>query len=117
MRLRDFTRWRFCVLEEEPPTHVVLGLVGRFWTPRGGLLAIDREMFLSEIPKGCARAACSFEIESIGTDAIRLSTETRIQAADVASRRQLARYWRLIGPFSGWIRRQALRRVRREALS
>jgi hypothetical protein len=37
-----------------------------------------------------------------------LATETRVAALDDAARRSFARYWRLIRPFSGLIRRRWL---------
>jgi hypothetical protein len=51
----------------------------------------------------------------LNEDASRLSTETRVQATDAMSRRQFLRYWRIIGPFSGLVRRDLLRRIKREA--
>ena len=39
-----------------------------------------------------------------------LSTETRIAAVDERARRAFGRYWRVVGPFSGVIRRRWLRR-------
>lgn len=44
-----------------------------------------------------------------------LETETRIQATDPASRRRFARYWRLIRPGSGLIRRSWLRAAKRRS--
>ena len=44
-----------------------------------------------------------------------LSTETRVHAADNATRRRFGRYWRLIRPFSGLIRIVFLRAARRRA--
>ena len=41
-----------------------------------------------------------------------LSTETRVQAVDDAARRAFRRYWRVVGPFSGLIRRRWLRAAR-----
>ena len=40
-------------------------------------------------------------------DGALLTTETRMLATDEASRRRFARYWRLIRPASGLIRRLA----------
>jgi hypothetical protein len=40
-----------------------------------------------------------------------LSTETRVQAVDDRSRRMFGRYWLVVGPFSGLIRRRWLRAV------
>jgi hypothetical protein len=44
-----------------------------------------------------------------------LSTETRVQCADAATRRRFRVYWAIVGPASGWIRREILRLIRRTA--
>jgi hypothetical protein len=45
----------------------------------------------------------------------RLTTETRVLLTDQRSRRAFGRYWLLIQPFSGLIRRQWLAAVTRRA--
>ena len=44
-------------------------------------------------------------------DGRELSTETRVQAVDEQARRVFLRYWRVIGPFSGLIRRRWLKLI------
>ena len=117
LTLATFQSRGFAILEERPPDHVVLGLIGRFWTPTGQLVSVDRESFLGKPPEGTARAAWSFELEPLGGGATLLATETRVQASDEQSRRSFKRYWRLVGPFSALIRREMLGQVRREAMS
>ena len=113
LTLATLERWRFATLERRSPSHLVMGLVGRFWTPTGGLLRIDRAAF--DVPRpGYARAAWSFELEPLG-DGCRLATETRVATEDERTRRAFRRYWRLVGPFSALIRRRVLNRVRRVA--
>ena len=46
-----------------------------------------------------------------------LATETRVRCTDDAARRSFARYWRVVRPFSGLIRTEALRAIRRTAES
>ena len=48
-------------------------------------------------------------------DGTTLSTETRVLATDEASRRAFRRYWLVIRPFSGLIRRVWLRAIRQRA--
>src|SRR5215213_1917910 len=50
-------------------------------------------------------------------DIVRLATETRVRCTDPASRRSFLRYWTVVGPFSGLIRREMLRSIRRAAES
>jgi hypothetical protein len=44
-----------------------------------------------------------------------LATETRVLCLDDSSRRKFKLYWTLIAPFSGLIRNEALRVVKRAA--
>jgi hypothetical protein len=46
-----------------------------------------------------------------------LTTETRVRCTDPAIRRAFLRYWRVIRPFSGLVRREALRLARVDAES
>ena len=112
--LRGLLGGAFAPLADDPPRELVLGLTGRFWTPRGGLERSDRATFREPPPPGTARAAWSFTLveEPGGT---RLETETRVRCADAAVRRVFGMYWRVIRPGSGLIRRAILRAVRRDA--
>jgi biotin transport system substrate-specific component len=117
LTLDAFEQARFAILEEVEPSHIVLGLSGQFWRPTGRLQAIDRESFLTGAPEGFARAAWSFELRPEGEASTSLATETRVLASDDRSRRSFLRYWRLVGPFSGVMRRAMLRQVEAEATS
>ncbi len=46
-----------------------------------------------------------------------LSTETRVQLTDARSRRSFRRYWLVVRPFSGLVRRAWLRAIARRATS
>jgi molybdenum cofactor cytidylyltransferase len=114
-RLRDLPRHgAFFRLGEDPPRELVIGVVGRFWAVRGGVCDSDPESFRAPPPAGTAKAAWNFRIEP-APDGSRLTTETRVLCADADSRRSFRRYWRVIGPFSGIIRMEALRLIRRQA--
>lgn len=113
--LRDFERVGFSVLGQDPPREIVVGLVGRFWTMDGGLCVTDAEAFRQHREPGTARAAWNFFITDLGDGRARLSTETRVQAVDDAARRVFRRYWLLVRPGSGLIRRYMLRAIRQEA--
>ena len=102
------TRLGFTVLQQEP-TQVVLGVAGRPWT-RGG----EMHDFADARP-GDVRVAVEVRATPIDGRRCVVSTETRIQATDVASRRAFARYWRVVRPFSGLIRRRWLRAAARSA--
>jgi hypothetical protein len=107
-RLADAGHLGFVVLGEERGEEVVLGLVGRFWTVRGGVVRIEPDEFTTFDRPGFAKAGWSFRLtprDGGGTDVL---TETRVVTTDEAARRKFRRYWRVIRPFSGAIRRRAL---------
>jgi hypothetical protein len=114
LTLRDAAAYGFVLLAEEPDREIVLGLTGRFWHPGGNILATAPATFRDRIPAGAARVAWSFTLADTPAGT-RLSTETRILCADAAARRAFGRYWFLVRPGSGLIRRAMLRMIKREA--
>ena len=104
----------FVLLAERPGEELLLGLVGRFWRPGGGIERVTAEELRAFARPGFAVAAWNFTLADEG-DAVRLATETRVRCTDEASRRSFRRYWRLIGPFSGLVRMEMLKSVRRAA--
>ena len=104
----------FALLAEEAGREVVLGLVGRFWTPSGGIVSTDAEGFRGPLRPGLAQAAWNFVVAGEGAGRTRLVTETRVHCADAATLRTFRRYWWVIGPFSGLIRQRMLASIARE---
>ena len=113
--MHDVVEQGFTVLAEDPPREVVLGVVGAFWRLRGEMRRIDAESFRGPQPAGTARAAWNFHLAERADGACELSTETRVQCADTASRRRFRLYWIVVRPGSGLIRRLMLRSVRKAA--
>jgi hypothetical protein len=107
-------RSRFLVLKEEPGREVVFGIVGQFWRLRGNLCDVEAGGFAAFQRPGFAKSAWNlvFTEEAGGT---RVSTETRVQCFGAASRLKFRAYWVLIGPFSGLIRMEMLRLIKRRA--
>ena len=105
----------FAVLGDLPQQELVLGLVGRFWTLAGDIQCIDAEHFETFDRKGYAKAAWNFTLSPQTNGTTRLATETRVYCLDDRSRRRFRLYWLIIGPFSGSIRKEMLRIVKREA--
>jgi hypothetical protein len=107
----------FLLLGEDAPRELVLGLVARPWTPLGGVRRdLDPDGFRAFDRPGYAKAGWNFTVEERGSGS-RVRTETRVHCTDERSRRAFARYWGLIGPFSGVIRREALHSIRERAES
>lgn len=104
----------FVLLSEDREKEIVLGAVGRFWTPTGCLEETDAIRFKREERAGVAKAAWNFIFERSGKGT-RVSTETRVKCSDEASRRRFRAYWMVVGPFSGLIRRKMLKELKRSA--
>jgi hypothetical protein len=98
----------WAVLADEPGRELVMGAIGQPWKLRGG----DRPdgEFATFAGRGFVKMAINWRL-----DATTLSTETRVLATDGASRRAFRRYWVVIRPFSGLIRRVWLRAIKRRA--
>ena len=115
MTLDDLVRGGFMVLDEEPDRELVLGVVGRFWRPKGGVRRIDPAEFVSFDEAGLAKAAWNFRLIPDGDERTFVTTETRVRVPDEASRKKFMLYWAAIGPFSGVVRRQALALIKADA--
>ena len=117
MRLRDFESAGFRVVAERAPGELVIGLLGRFWTPRGALCAdVTAESFRNGPPDGQALAGWNFTVTATSNGASELRTETRVWCAADA-RWKFRLYWLLVRPGSGLIRRDMLRAIRDDAES
>jgi hypothetical protein len=64
---------------------------------------------------GSLKVAFDFRVEELGGGWSSVSTETRVVALDDATRRGMGRYWRLIVPGSGLLRRQWLDAIKKKA--
>ena len=114
LTLEALRRSRIELLAQNSNKEMVLGLVGRFWTLGGGLKKIDARSFTSFDSPGYAKAVWNFSLASIGAETL-LTTETRIKCLDDESRRSFGRYWMFIRPFSGLIRMEMLKVIKRRA--
>lgn len=104
----------FTLLGEEPGRELVVGMVGRFWLPTAEVCRVSPDEFVGFARPGYAKMAMNFLTEPMPGGACLLSTETRVMCLGPRARRYFRLYWSLIGPFSGLIRKEALRLVRRQ---
>lgn len=115
LRLADFERVGFRVVAECAPRELVIGLLGKFWTPRGALChTVSVDDFRAGPPSGYALAGWNFTVSPREGGVTELATETRVQCATDA-RTKFRAYWLVVRPGSGMIRRAMLRAIRREA--
>ncbi len=105
----------FILLGENHPEEMLIGIVGRFWTPSGGVQKLDADGFRQFDKPSYAKAVWNFSLSSEGDNSTLLATETRILCLDAKSRKRFRIYWFGVRPFSGLIRRIALRVVRKRA--
>ena len=112
--LRSMRRSRFEILGETLNREMVIGLIGKFWTPGGGLQKINAESFKRFETPGFAKAVWNFSLDPEGVNT-RLSTETRIKCTDAESKRRFGFYWMFIRPFSGLIRTEMLKLIKQKA--
>ena len=99
----------FEVEAEELGRELAFAAVGQPWKFRGGERRRTSD-FRSFAEPGFAKMAFNFCL-----DGSTLSTETRVLLTDERSRRAFRRYWLVIRPFSGLIRRVWLRAIARRA--
>jgi len=105
----------FILLAENPNEELVLGLVGRFWTPSGEIQQLDVKEFLNFDKPGYAKAVWNFFVSRRSDDSTLLSTETRVYCLEANSRRRFRVYWKLVKPFSDEVRKEALRLIKTNA--
>lgn len=120
--LRSLKNTKFNVLAERKNEEVLIGLAGQFWKPTGNMEDVDAGNFREFDTPGYAKATWNFTLEPggagaslAGTDSTCLKTETRIQCMDAKSRSSFGFYWTFIQPYSGWIRTEMLRIVKKTA--
>jgi hypothetical protein len=115
--LEDMARLGFTMLARTGD-ELVAAAVGRPWSPAGGRRGprlVDQpdpaRFFVEFSAPGWAKMITNFRVS-----AGELTTETRVLLTDDRSRRAFRRYWLVIRPFSGLIRRRWLAAIARRAV-
>jgi hypothetical protein len=115
LTLDDLIKSGFILLGENPPHEIVLGVVGRFWTPSGCIQRLDVDGFRAFCEEDFAKAVWNFSLTAHESALTTLTTETRVLCLGQGSRKRFRLYWTIVGPFSGVIRKEALETVRLKA--
>lgn len=113
--IEESKKMGFVVLEHQPDQEIVLGLIGQFWRVSGKLQRFTAEEFTSYKHPDFAKAIWNFKIIPLGGNQLRLETETKIFCPDSTARKKFALYWFFIKPFSGLIRMEMLKIIKRKA--
>lgn len=115
MKLSEMTKIGFEMLDETENEEVLLGLIGKFWTITGHLQQITSNDYFQNFNKeGFGKVVWSFSLEENGAETF-LTTETRIKCLCEKSRKKFGYYWKVIQPFSGIVRMEMLKAVKRNA--
>jgi hypothetical protein len=101
----------FLLLADDPPGELVLGVVGKFWLPAGGVMRLTAADFADFATPGYAKAVWSFETESANGRTL-LATETRILCTSASARALFSAYWTVVGSFSALMRKSALATIK-----
>lgn len=109
-------RQAFLLIDEEPGTEFVIGMIGKFMSPtQMEFHRFDPPQFAGFGEPGYGKVATSFLVLPYGSGRSLLCTETRTATTDPASARQFRRYWAVIGPFAGYIMRHWLTLAKQHA--
>jgi hypothetical protein len=109
--LGEMLKIGFMPLGERPDEELVVGAIGRFWSPFGNRPRVVED-FSAFAEPGYSKAALNFTVRPEG-EGSRITTETRIVGTDAAATKKFRRYWLLIRLGSGAIRRSWLKAIRR----
>jgi hypothetical protein len=110
IRLADFLRAGFLLLGERTSEEIVVGVL---WGRTNQ--AVTPEQFIELDDPGHTKVAMNFAMRPHDTGTL-VTTETRAFSTDDGARRRFARYWLIIRPFSGLIRRRMLAVLRDQVL-
>lgn len=103
------------LLDETPGEEFVFGAVGKFWRPEIEWRQVGPETFAAFDEPGYAKLAITLSVRPYGEGRTVLSYEARTATTDHRARRNFRRYWRVIGPFAGYLMARALERIAADA--
>ena len=99
----------------ETDREVVVGAIGKVWKVVIPFVEVQStEQFAGFSAPGYAKVAWALRVRSRGENEARIELELRVSGTDSASRDRFRRYFRLIGPGSHFIRREALASIAQE---
>lgn len=107
---------RFIQLEQIENEELIIGLIGQFWKASGNLQVFKPEEFTHWDKQGYLKGSWNFKLVLQG-DSTLVETETRVQCLGDNALKKFTRYWFFIRPFSGIIRKEILRGIKKKAES
>jgi hypothetical protein len=103
--------WR--ILAEEPEREIVVGAVTQPWVASVRFHGLPGPEFIAFSEPGFTKIVWNLAVRSAGPGRSVLSTETRVEPTDPASRRRFRRYWLVVGLGVRLVRVLGLRIVKR----
>ncbi|HEY8945417.1 MAG TPA: hypothetical protein VIM73_14200, partial [Polyangiaceae bacterium] len=105
----------FQLLREGPSREVVVGAIGEVWRTQIPFVHVaDQGEFASFARPGYVKVAWALRVLPRGFCGSRVELELRVAPTSEAAWRQFERYFRVIGPFSRFVRRSLLGELERE---
>jgi hypothetical protein len=106
----------FQILVDQPPHEFAVGAIGKVWRLQIPFLHVaNARDYAAFRDPGFVKVAWAIRVEPLGgCEACGVTVEVRVRATDEQSLRKFRRYFRLIGPFSRYIRRSLLKTIARE---
>lgn len=114
MSMEGINHKRFIVLEKVMNKELAIGLIGQFWRISGNLQDFAPTDFIDFSTPGFGKVVWTFQLSNSETGTL-LETETRIYCPDESARKKFSRYWFFIKPFSGIVRKEILKAIRKQA--
>jgi len=106
----------FQIFVDEPPFEVAVGAIGKVWQLDIPFVHVeDERAFAAFAEPDFIKVAWAIRVRPRGAETSHIEIEVRVEATDVAAWRKFRRYFRVIGPFSRFIRRSLLRAIARDA--
>jgi hypothetical protein len=106
----------FQVLIDEPPDEFAVAAIGKVWCLDIPFVHVaDERAFAAFAQPDFVKVAWAIRVLPRGEQTCRVEVEVRVAATNEAAWRKLRRYFRVIGPFSRFIRHSLLRRLARQA--
>jgi len=102
------------IFEERPGQELIAGTVTQPWVPVVKFRSVPRDQFAAFAEPGFAKIIWVIAAHPAGPARSVLTTETRVQTTDPASRRKFRGYWLVFGAGIRLIRFLALRLVKRD---
>ncbi len=103
----------FSIIQESPDDEFVIGALIRL--PGKPMAFNDGRQYNEFQQDNSLKIAWNFRLNSFGENLTEVSTETRVKCIGKQAKTAFAIYWFFIKPFSGWIRREMLRLIKKQS--